>query len=190
MTRGKYRNRNKNKGTDNSTPEPITDSCGEKENPTDMSDRAPDKPNERPPSTIGEIVIAIFVAITAGVYIVLTCVTLSTFHADQRAWLASAMEGPSKDAFKQGLDLTADAILRNIGKTPTRKVTYQFFACIPQSAEEIDFEYNDSSTCTGIRGFTNIILPGLDVTIQARDASAPLKLSDEQSNDILGGDDM
>jgi len=142
MTSGKHRKRkNKKRKTDFSR-EPIVNASPQQPNPQEVTTTRADAPQpprqQRPPSTLGEIWIAIFVAITAAIYIGLTYISTETLHVDQRAWV-SADIGEKDGHFS--------VAMHNSGKTPALNATY-VMALTPGKAvsvPDVDLSH-DSST--------------------------------------------
>lgn len=83
-------------------------------NPRNQAQQPP-----RPRSTVGEIVMAVFVGATVVIYIVLTCVSVRTMHVDQRAWIKPEIGGGN---FIPNKVITAKVGYRNIGKTPALSI--------------------------------------------------------------------
>jgi hypothetical protein len=123
MNRGKHRNRKKKHRQDYLPPNSITDTLRQEQNPTSMSDPREDalQKSKRPPSTVGEIVIAIFVAATVVIYIILTGVSIETLHVDQRARVGVPrfnIGPPQLTEIAPNVELLGNGEFENFGKTP------------------------------------------------------------------------
>lgn len=95
-------------------PNPAVKPDSRKETPEDVN-------KKRPPSTIGEIVMAVFVGATVVIYIILTCLTAKTMRVDQRAWVGfSEIESY---VLEDGKPFAITIPLKNTGKTPAIKAS-------------------------------------------------------------------
>src|SRR5229473_2568178 len=125
MSRGKHRKRKNKNRKHKLARSPIVNTMSQEPHPPEMPDTGANaqQPTRepRPRSTLGEIFIAIFVAFTAAIYIVLTCVSVASMHIDQRAWVGPVRIGEMViQADKPGF---ASMIITNSGKTPALNVT-------------------------------------------------------------------
>src|SRR5712672_1912479 len=91
MSRGKHRKRKNKNRKSNLERLPIVNSTPQHPNPEEVTNPRTDAPQpsrqHRPRSTVAEIWMAIFVAATVVIYIVLTCVSVASLRIDQRAWV-------------------------------------------------------------------------------------------------------
>jgi len=82
---------------------------------------------KRPPSTWGEIVMAIFVGATVVIYIVLACLSVKALRVDQRAWVSI----PFPKSFPlDGISIPIAIQIVNSGKTPAKGVLVDVFASV------------------------------------------------------------
>jgi hypothetical protein len=98
---------------------------------------------------MGEIVIAVFVAATVVIYIILTYVSVETMHVDQRAWLNVTTRAMDRETIKVGVPINGRVLLSNTGKTAAKKIFSEFEIQLLESSEAPDLGYDKS----GIRSF-------------------------------------
>jgi hypothetical protein len=125
MTRGKYRKKKQHKREANLARSRIVNPTNQQPDPAAMADQRKPKPDctkpTRLPSTIGEIVMAVFVGVTALIYIILTYVSVKTLHVDQRAWLSTHQGHIVR--FEEGSPFQLSQPFLNTGKTPALNIT-------------------------------------------------------------------
>ena len=141
----------------------------------------------RPRSTVGEIWMAIFVATTVVIYIILVCVSVETLHIDQRAWLeifGTASVNP--EFVKENSQILASTNVTNSGKTPARKIIVQFVTVILNSTDSVKFDYDGK----GGRTDTGILIPKESIPIRIYGGGDPLKpevFTKTQADALLAG---
>jgi hypothetical protein len=119
VTRGKYRKKKQHKRGANFAEVPIVNASSQPPNPAEVPNPAANTPEQgnhkRPRSTIGEIIMSVFVGATVLIYVILVCFSVKTMHIDERAWIGFGTVEPFdiKDR-----PLVIKVSLQNTGKTP------------------------------------------------------------------------
>ncbi|MGA8763306.1 MAG: hypothetical protein WB562_10620 [Candidatus Sulfotelmatobacter sp.] len=125
MTRGKYRKKKQRQREADLARKTIMNADSQKPNPATATNQRQPKPDKtkakRPPSTVGEIIMAVFVGATVIIYVVLTGISVETMHVDQRAWISQ--KESHIVAFAADKPFQLDVVLQNTGKTPALHIT-------------------------------------------------------------------
>src|SRR5579871_4914237 len=91
MTRGKYRKKREHRRKQDLAETAIVNSTSQQPNPDNIPSPSAQRPEatmpKRLPSTVGEIVMTVFVGATAFIYVCLTVLTNASMRIDQRAWV-------------------------------------------------------------------------------------------------------
>lgn len=165
----------------NSTSQPPTH-----KGPNQESNAPQEGNKKRPPSTLGEIVMVIFVGFTVSVYVFLAWVSIKTLHIDQRAWLEVSGVNLPSESVKEETPIIALAKVTNNGKTPAKKVVVQFVVVVLNSSSRVEFEYVEKQGTA----FNGVMVPKQNIPVTVYGGGKPAKpdiLTKTEAENLLGG---
>ena len=171
----------------------MANTTSQKENPTTVADPGKKQPDaadhKRPRSTVGEIVMAIFVGATAVIYIVLTCVSVTTMRQariSERAWILPDVT--FDETIAKDKPLSVKIHLENTGNTPAKAIYIRAALRKIGKSEPIFFDY------VGVTTFgttTGLLIPkqtyDLSNTLDQEPNKPPAPLGDANFEDLMRG---
>jgi len=161
------------------TPNPVT--------VTDPRNNAPQPSSQkRPPSTIGEIVMAVFVGGTVVIYVILTIVSVQTEHTDQRAWMSVSANKTDPQVFTQNVAPSASIVIANTGKTSAYRFSGNYYVEVVKNGGVPHFEAKQVHA----QSFQGVVFPNssLDVKFR-RQRHKPSGGPDDGEDDPLTADE-
>jgi hypothetical protein len=108
------------------------------------------------------------------------------FVVDQRAWLLVASNLPVLADIKEGMPLQSRILITNTGKTPGKKITFEFTVVMPRNTEAVEFNYHAplSAALVGIMppNYTQLFL-----VFKHAEETNPVVLTRDGAQDLLAG---
>jgi hypothetical protein len=108
------------------------------------------------------------------------------FRIEQRAWINLSQIWPDMSQIKEGTNIIILVRPSNTGKTPAKRAGYRFKIVMPDSDQEVRFDYSGIITS----GFNGLMPPNATADIQVQMMGAdhrPLLLTKEEADDLISG---